>query len=95
MMYRRNSALHVRTGMLGSIAALCAQGAAGFVAKLDALVKTGLYAAAERENRRRTRAYRRWVRHNSYPYCGKRHRARLARPIAAGQKTAANGVVFA
>lgn len=31
-------------------------------------------------------------RHASWPYCGKRHRARLGRQVMAGHKRAANGV---
>lgn len=48
-----------------------------------------------RQTRRLFRDGFRERRHASWPYCGKRHRERLARQIAAGQKKADNGVLFA
>lgn len=93
MMYRRNKATTPRAALMGAIAKLSKMGADGYKAILDSLMRVGLYQEAERENRQRTRRAYRNALHSAYPYCGVRHRDRLARQIAAGQKTAANGVV--
>lgn len=94
MMYRRHAVQQPRISHhKNAIGQSFATMAAGQV--MAFLVQMGVIDRAERENRRRDRQIKRARKHSSFPYCGKLQRERFARQIAAGQKTAANGVVFA
>lgn len=92
MMYRRSSARQPRTfaqhiAAAGGIAAMAANSV------LDVIMRMGMFERAERENRQRTRVFKRNSKHSSWPYCGDRHRARIGRQIDAGRLRADNGLV--
>lgn len=95
VMYRRHAAQHsVRA--FNNIAS-AAQSTVGTLAGFfETLVKLGVFAQAERENRRFNRVAKRQHRNSVYSESGlngARAMARRARQIAAGSLTTANGLV--
>ncbi len=96
MMYRRHAAQHSAKTFdnIASIAQVVVGMVAGF---FETLVKMGVFAQAERENRRRTRYAKRWTKHHNYMghgLNGTRAMARRRRQIAAGSLRAENGLVL-
>ena len=92
MMYRRNAAQTLRRGFIGSVA----DSVTTAVAKMMTATFEALYEQAWRENRQRERFEKHARRHTTYQASGLNgHRAvaRRCRQIAAGQLTAANGLV--
>lgn len=96
MMYRRHAAQQPRPDRSAAImAASFMDVARGAV--LGMLMQLGIYDAAHRENRRRERHAKRWLKHDTYRAAGlngARATARRRRQIIAGQLTVANGLVL-
>lgn len=69
------------------------------IATLEAQLKQAALSPAllkqlERKVRQEKRNFARDRRHASWPYCGKRHQARIARQVAAGSLREQNGFVL-
>lgn len=96
MMYRRHTAQH-SAKMFDNIAS-AAQVMVGTVAGFfETLIKLGVFAQAERENRRINRVNKRNNRHTTYfanGLNGARAMARRRRQIAAGSLRVENGLVL-
>ncbi len=96
MMYRRHAAQH-SAKTFDSIAS-AAQSTVGTIAGFfETLIKLGVFAQAERENRRIDRVQKRHRYHTGYAadgLNGKRAMARRVRQIAAGSLRAENGLVL-
>lgn len=59
----------------------------------NAALSPGVFEMLKRKARQMRRAHSRSFRHASWPYCGARHMARIARQVAAGSLRIENGLV--
>jgi hypothetical protein len=96
MMFRRHAAQFSAKSFENI--ATAAQTTVGAVSGFfETLIKMGVFAQAERENRRRTRQFKRYNKHHNYRghgLNGARAMARRRCQIAAGSLTASNGLVL-